>query len=53
MAERLKYDLFVSELVIQEAEIGDATIARSRLADRRTTDPFSTVICTPQELGER
>jgi hypothetical protein len=30
--QRLKYELFVSELVISEAEIGDATVAQSRLS---------------------
>ncbi len=30
--QRLKYELFVSELVIAEAEIGDETVAQNRLS---------------------
>jgi predicted nucleic acid-binding protein len=30
--ERQKYELFISELVVREAEVGDPSVARSRLA---------------------
>ena len=42
--QRLKYELFVSELVIAEAEIGDATVAGSVLIWQIRTLPSAELL---------